>query len=152
MAVARGRSRHFRAPGVVLDHPRQLGRGVGDIGVGPSPRAIDQIVAVQRKQGVAVDTIVVSGGAAQSPLVRQILADATGLAVAASSSPEPVLLGSAMLGAVAAGDHDDVSQAMEAMSTLGEMHRPQPELAEWHDRRFKAFEALQGVGREIRNG
>jgi D-ribulokinase len=111
-----------------------------------------QIVAVQRDKGVAVDTIVVSGGAAQNPLVRQILADTTGLTVAASSSPEPVLLGSAMLGSVAAGDNADVRQAMEAMSTLGDIHRPNSDLADWHGRRFKAFEALQGVGREIRNG
>jgi D-ribulokinase len=39
---------------------------------------------------------------------------------------------------------------MEAMSTLGETYTPQPALAGWHERRFKAFEALQGVGRDIR--
>jgi D-ribulokinase len=111
-----------------------------------------QIVAAQHGKGVVVDTIVVSGGAAQSPLVRQTLADATGLTVAASSSPEPVLLGSAMLGSVAAGDNADVRQAMEAMSSLGDIHRPDAALADWHDRRFKAFEALQGVGQRIRDG
>jgi D-ribulokinase len=109
-----------------------------------------QIVRAEREKGIAVDTIVVSGGAGQSGLVRQILADATGLTVAASSSPEPVLLGSAMLGAVASGDHADLRQAMEAMSTLGETYTPQPSLADWHERRFAAFEALQGVGRSIR--
>jgi len=111
-----------------------------------------QIVTAQQGKGIAVDMIVVSGGAAQSPLVRQVLADATGLTVAASSSPEPVLLGSAMLGSVAAGDHADVGQAMEAMSTLGEIHRPNAASADWHDKRFKAFEALQDVGRKIKGG
>jgi D-ribulokinase len=109
-----------------------------------------QIVRAEQEKGIAVDTIVVSGGAAQSTLVRQILADTTGIAVAASSSPEPVLLGSAMLGAVASGDHADLRHAMETMSTLGEIYAPQPDLADWHERRFKAFEALQGVGRDIR--
>ncbi|TAN08589.1 MAG: ribulokinase [Rhizobiaceae bacterium] len=109
-----------------------------------------QIVHAQREKGIAIDTIVVSGGAAQSPLVRQVLADTTGLAVAASSSPEPVLLGSAMLGAVASGDRTDLARAMEAMSALGEIHRPQPALAGWNERRFTAFEALQKVGRSIR--
>jgi D-ribulokinase len=109
-----------------------------------------QIVRAEQEKGIAVDTIVVSGGAAQSALVRQILADTTGIAVAASSSPEPVLLGSAMLGAVAAGDHADLRRAMETMSTLGEVYAPRPDLADWHERRFKAFEALQGVGRDIR--
>lgn len=111
-----------------------------------------QIVHAQQGKGIAVDTIVVSGGAAQSALVRQILADTTGLTVAASSSPEPVLLGSAMLGSVAAGDHSDVRHAMEAMSTLGEVYAPQADLTGWHERRFAAFEALQGVGRGIRDG
>jgi D-ribulokinase len=111
-----------------------------------------QIIRAQQDKGIAIDTIVVSGGAAQSPLVRQALADGTGLAVAASSSPEPVLLGSAMLGSVASGDHADLGLAMETMSALGEIHRPQPALAEWHNRRFTAFEALQKVGRSIRSG
>jgi D-ribulokinase len=110
-----------------------------------------QIVRAEQEKGIAVDTIVVSGGAAQSGLVRQILADTTGLTVAASSSPEPVLLGSAMLGAVASGDSPDLRQAMEAMSTLGETYAPQPGLADWHERRFAAFEALQGAGRSIRD-
>ncbi|MGN6467719.1 MAG: FGGY-family carbohydrate kinase [Rhizobiaceae bacterium] len=111
-----------------------------------------QIVLAQREKGIAVDTIVVSGGAGQSPLVRQVLADATGLAVAGSSSPEPVLLGSAMLGSVAAGDNPDLGAAMETMSTLGEVYAPLPGLAGWHRRRFAAFEALQGVGRSIGGG
>ncbi|HVW57977.1 MAG TPA: FGGY-family carbohydrate kinase [Rhizobiaceae bacterium] len=111
-----------------------------------------QIVRAQQENGIAIDTIVVSGGAAQSPLVRQVLADTTGLAVAASSSPEPVLLGSAMLGSVASGEHVDLGRAMEAMSALGEIHRPQSAFAGWHDRRFAAFEALQKVGRAIRRG
>jgi D-ribulokinase len=111
-----------------------------------------QIVRAEQEKGIAVDTIVVSGGAGQSALVRQILADATGLTVVASSSPEPVLLGSAMLGAVASGDHADLRQAMEAMSSLGEIYAPRPDLSDWHGRRFAAFEALQQVGRTIRNG
>jgi D-ribulokinase len=67
-----------------------------------------QIVRAQQNKGIKIDTIVVSGGAAQSRLVRQVLADTTGLTVAASASPEPVLLGSAMLGSVASGSHPSV--------------------------------------------
>ncbi|WP_439409541.1 FGGY-family carbohydrate kinase [Bradyrhizobium sp. DASA03076] len=109
-----------------------------------------QIVRAQQDKGIAIDTIVVSGGAAQSRLVRQVLADTTGLTVAASASPEPVLLGSAMLGAVASGDHVSVAEAMEAMSALGEIHTPHAALAGWNEKRFAAFEALQQVGRSIR--
>jgi len=109
-----------------------------------------QIVRAQQEKGIPIDTIVVSGGAGQSPLVRQLLADTTGMVVAASTSPEPVLLGSAILGAVAAGRYKDTSEAMSAMSELGEIYHPQPQLADWHSRRFKAFELLQSAGRTIR--
>lgn len=109
-----------------------------------------QIVQAQREKGVPTDTIVVSGGAGQSPLVRQLLADTTGLAVAASTSPEPVLLGSAILGALAGGRFPDATSAMSAMSELGDIHHPQADLSGWHDSRFAAFEALQQVGRRIR--
>lgn len=108
-----------------------------------------QIVNAQAAKGIKTDTIVVSGGATRSALVRQMLADATGLTVAASVSPEPVLLGSAMLGAAAAGAFKDLSEAMSAMSALGEVHQPNPATREWHDRRFEAFELLQSAGRKI---
>jgi D-ribulokinase len=108
-----------------------------------------QIIHAQRGAGIPTDTIVISGGAGQSPLVRQVLADATGLTVAASTSPEPVLLGSAILAAVAAGRYGDVSTAMSAMSELGDVYQPDPDVATWHAGRFEAFEKLQAVGREI---
>ena len=108
-----------------------------------------QIIDAQRAAGITTDTIVISGGAGQSPLVRQILADATGLAVAASSSPEPVLLGSAILAAVAAGRHADVGTAMSAMSELGDVRQPDPAVATWHAKRLVAFQKLQALGREV---
>lgn len=110
---------------------------------------VRQIVEAQRAAGITTDTIVISGGAGQSPLVQQIIADATGLAVAASSSPEPVLLGSAILAAVAAGVHADVGTAMSAMSELGDVRQPDPVTAEWHAKRFVAFQRLQALGRDV---
>ncbi|MEP6567996.1 MAG: FGGY-family carbohydrate kinase, partial [Mesorhizobium sp.] len=112
---------------------------------------VRQIVAAMAEKNIAIDTIVVSGGAAQSELVRQLLADTTGLTVAGSTSPEPVLLGSAMLGAVAAKIYPDVISAMTGMSRIGEIYRPAGEtLKAWHDKRFTAFELLQQAGRAIR--
>lgn len=112
---------------------------------------VRQILAAMAASGVSIDTIVISGGAGQSPLVRQLLADSTGVVVAASQSPEPVLLGAAMLGAVAAGGYADLATAMPAMSRLGEIYRPVGgDLRLWHDRRYEAFLALQQAGRAIR--
>ncbi|WP_421917107.1 FGGY-family carbohydrate kinase [Mesorhizobium sp.] len=112
---------------------------------------VRQIVAAMAGKGLAIDTIVVSGGAAQSELVRQLLADTTGLTVAASTSPEPVLLGSAMLGAVAAGRYPDLISAMTGMSAMGEIYRPAGgPLKALHDKRFGAFELLQKAARAVR--
>ena len=113
---------------------------------------VRQIVAAMAGKGLAIDTIVVSGGAAQSELVRQLLADTTGLTVASSTSPEPVLLGSAMLGAVAAGRYPDLISAMTGMSTMGEVYRPAGgPLKALHDKRFGAFELLRKAARAIRD-
>ena len=61
-----------------------------------------------------------------------------------------MLLGSAMLGAVAAGAWENIVSAMSGMSELGEICAPLPETAAWHERRFRAFELLQNAGRKVR--
>ena len=61
-----------------------------------------------------------------------------------------MLLGSAMLAAVAAGAYADIDEAMSAMSELGDTYVPLPETAAWHERRFRAFEMLQAAGRALR--
>jgi D-ribulokinase len=109
-----------------------------------------QIVDAMGERGTHIDTIVVSGGAAQDPLVRQILADATGIEVAATSAAEPVLLGSAILGAVASGRHATIDIAMREMSAIDVTYQPNAEVAEWHRQRRDAFAILQAAGRAIR--
>ncbi|MGB3897291.1 MAG: FGGY-family carbohydrate kinase, partial [Mesorhizobium sp.] len=110
-----------------------------------------QIVEAERESGIAIEAMVVSGGAGQSALSRQLLADSTGLAVAASTSQEPVLLGASMLGAVAGGAFPDLETAMVEMAELGAVHRPSPATGGWHRHRFEAFELLQKAGRAIRS-
>ena len=67
------------------------------------------VVDALRAHGVESELMVISGGAARSALVRQIMTDTTGLTVALPRTPEPVLLGAAMLGAVAGGASMDRS-------------------------------------------
>lgn len=115
--------------------------GLSGLGYG-----LRQIIETQRAHGVRTDTIVISGGAGQSRLVRQLLADATGVAVCEPGSDEPVILGAAMLGAVAAGAHATIPGAMSAMSSLGEMLVPATDrIAKLHQKRFGIFEALQSA-------
>lgn len=119
----------------------------GLAGIGYSLR---QILNAQNAKGVHTDMIVISGGAGQSPLVRQVLADATGVSVAATVCPEPVLLGSAILGAVAAGRFETLDAAMAAMSEIEVVYAASPATRAWHEARFHGFETLQAAYRAIR--
>ena len=97
------------------------------------------------------DSIVVSGGAARSPLVRQIIADVSGKRVESPETPEPVLLGSAMVGAVAAGAQT-MASAMSSMSRLatGAAAPAGGAIAAFHARKAHACEMLRRIEREIR--
>jgi len=111
---------------------------------------VGQIARALERGGYRFDAIVVSGGAARSPLVRQTIADATGKTVGVPETSEPVLLGAAMLGAVAAGRHG-MAGAMSAMSRLAAEVRPAGgEIAAWHDRRRQVFELAQETERRAR--
>ncbi|MFX1675994.1 FGGY-family carbohydrate kinase [Paraburkholderia sp. A2WS-5] len=120
--------------------------GVCSIGYG-----LRQIIEAQAAAGAPVERIVISGGAGRLGLVRQLLADATATPVLVTEAEEPVLLGAAMLGAVAAGLFDDLQQAMSRMSRIGTIHSPATgEIAALHDARYAAFRQLQDLARAIR--
>ena len=110
-----------------------------------------QLLNSLRADGINIDVIIASGGAAQTDLVRQILADTTCQPVAVAQTPEPVLLGAAMLGAMAAGMFATLPECMAAMSGKAKVFSPAGgQIAARHDQRFAAFEALQTVARQIR--
>ncbi|PTM93342.1 FGGY-family carbohydrate kinase [Mycoplana dimorpha] len=109
-----------------------------------------QIIETQAAAGASVERVVISGGAGASPLVRQILADACGKPVVAPVAEEPVLLGSAILGSVAAGAFPDVRNAMGALSEIAAEYAPSREVAGVHERRYQAFLNFQEVLRTAR--
>ncbi len=109
-----------------------------------------QIIETQAEHGAPIATISVSGGAGAHPLTRQLLADAAGRPVEITECAEPVLLGSAMLGAVAAGVYPDLRTAMPAMSRIATSCAPDAASRRVHDLRYAAFLRLQQAAREIR--
>ena len=67
------------------------------------------------QHGLALSEIVACGGIAQrSPLMMQLIADTSGLAVHVPSSPEIPARGSALFGAVASGSFSDIGAAVAA--------------------------------------
>ncbi|MEG3662948.1 FGGY-family carbohydrate kinase [Celeribacter halophilus] len=110
-----------------------------------------QIIEAEKAKGLPLETLVVSGGAAQSPLLRRILADASGMQVALPETVEPVLLGGAIIGAVAAGFYTDLQTAAGNMSAIKDICTPNKgEVARLHDKKFLAFVTLQDANRKIR--
>jgi len=95
--------------------------------------------------------VVMAGGASRSPLVRQIMADTTGLTVALPRTQEPVLLGAAMLGAVASGGFRSLSETMASMSALGRLSDPtDPQIAMFHQRKRRIHKMLRTLDRDSR--
>ncbi len=137
--------------GVALDSSLESLVGLYLAGLCGLGYGVRQIIDAQRSAGIVTDMIIISGGAGQSALVRQMLADTTGITVAASTSEEPVLLGSAILGAVASGAHPDIQTAMQRMSSIGSQYLPSDGPRKWHANRFTAFKLLQETGRRIRS-
>lgn len=120
----------------------------GVLGVGYGLR---QIIEAQRAHDVAPRAVVISGGAGESDMMKQLLADAGGLPILSTTCSEPVLLGAAMLGSVAAGHHASLQDCMDAMSHIGKRFDPVGgSIAAQHDLRYAAYRALQMADRELR--
>jgi D-ribulokinase len=110
------------------------------------------VVDAFRSHGVDSHMMVMSGGAGRSPLVRQIMADTTGLTVALPQTQEPVLLGAAMLGAVAGGAFQSIRDAMASMSAIGRLSEPTAAgIADFHRSKRSVHELMRKLEREGRN-
>jgi D-ribulokinase len=110
------------------------------------------VVEAFRAHGVDSDMMVISGGAGRSPLVRQIMADTTGLTIAVPETQEPVLLGAAMLGAVAAKSRGSIGEAMGSMSAIGRLSEPTaPGMADFHRSKRRVHGLMRTLDRESRD-
>ncbi|MBR0714673.1 FGGY-family carbohydrate kinase [Bradyrhizobium liaoningense] len=110
-----------------------------------------EVIEAFAAHGVASRMMIMGGGASRSPLVRQIMADTTGLAVALPQTREPVLLGAAMLGAVAGGAFASIGDTMARMSALGRLSEPTAEgMSDFHRRKREVYKLLRDIDRGSR--
>jgi D-ribulokinase len=110
------------------------------------------VVEAFRLHGVDSDLMVISGGAGRSSLVRQIMADTTGLTIAVPETQEPVLLGAAMLGAVAGRCCGSIGEAMASMSAIGRLSEATvPGIADFHRTKRRVHELMRKLDRESRD-
>ncbi len=98
------------------------------------------ILAAMAERGYDIETIVACGGLTKNEVFLREHADATGCPIALPEEPDAVLLGSAVLGAVAAGVHADIPAAMAAMTRAKIAVRPAGGATRaFHDAKYAVF-------------
>ncbi|MHC4127037.1 MAG: FGGY-family carbohydrate kinase [Planctomycetota bacterium] len=101
------------------------------------------IIDTMNEAGYRIDTIFACGGGTKNPVFLREHADVTGCRIVLPREPEAVLLGAAMLGAVAAGDQPSVLDAMAAMSHVGETVEPAGgAVARFHQAKHRVFHRM----------
>ncbi len=101
------------------------------------------IIETMNAEGYQINTVFACGGGTKNPVFLREHADITGCRIILPHEPEAVLLGSAVLGAVAAGDFKTVLGAMAAMNGTGETIEPAGgEVKRYHDAKYRIFHRL----------
>jgi ribulose kinase len=101
------------------------------------------IIETFNAEGYAIDTILACGGLSKNPVFLREHADATGCRVALPEEPDAVLLGAAILGAVAAGAHATIPDAMAAMTRASIAIAPSGgAVAAYHDAKYAVFRRM----------
>jgi xylulokinase len=95
-----------------------------------------------RAQGVHPPSAVVSGGAANSPVWRQLMTDVMGIPLYTVNTTEGAAFGAAILASVGAGAWPDVPTACAQMVRKVDEIQPQPAGVEAYERLYRTFRGL----------
>lgn len=108
------------------------------------------IIEVMNEKGYQISDIYMCGGHTKNQLFVQEHADITGCNIYLPEEREAVLLGTAILAAVAANKYRSVQEAMPQMSKVGEVIRPNFNNKKYHDARYRIFKLMYEQFKEIR--
>jgi FGGY-family pentulose kinase len=100
------------------------------------------IIEALNAKGLSIETIHACGGGTKNPLWLQEHADITGCDIVLPREPEAMLLGTAMLAAVAAKAYPSVTAAMGAMGHSGKTIRANPSTKAYHDAKYEIFQKM----------
>lgn len=103
---------------------------------------VRHVMLHMNRHGYTLDRVCLTGGHRHNPLLVRLYADALPSELALSAHPEPVLLGTAMVAATAAGLHPSLLDAQEAMAWPETIVPPNPHWAAAHDAAYAAYLAL----------
>ncbi|BDU75514.1 FGGY-family carbohydrate kinase [Mesoterricola sediminis] len=110
---------------------------------------------IERRSGVRIRRIGISGGATQSGEICQLTADILGRELTCGETFETAGLGAAVLTAAGVGLHPGIPAAVAAMVRHGRAYAPRPEVAGLYDRLYRRvylrlYGRLSPLYREIR--
>lgn len=100
---------------------------------------VRQIIGHLDAHGFAIDRVALAGGHARSRLMERLYRDALGRGLVLSWTSEPVLLGTAMAAAVAAGVYPDLFVAVDMMAPAQARLTPDPFWRRVHDAAFGIY-------------
>lgn len=94
--------------------------------------------------GHKIDTLLACGGLSKNSLYIQEHADILGCPIVLPRESESVLLGAAILGAVASKKYSSLTEAMKALNAAGQVIHPSknPKVKKYHDAKYRIFRDL----------
>lgn len=98
-----------------------------------------QIIEHFSRHGYAIDVVRLSGGHRRNPLLVRLYADCFKGDLLVSDAPEPVLLGAAMIAAVAAGRYKSLLDAADHMSSTRTLIARDPKRAQRLDFDYRIY-------------
>ena len=100
------------------------------------------IIEAMNAKGLTIDRIHACGGGTKNSVWLREHADICGCDIVLPSEQEAMLLGTAMLAAVASGAYGSVTDAMGAMGHGGQTVRPDPATKAYHDAKYDIFKKM----------
>lgn len=102
-----------------------------------------------QKYGMSIKSLIATGGGSNSRKWLQIKADILGVEVYPLLNSEAGVCGSAMLGAVAVGQFDDLDKAKKVFVKYGEVVKPNPLMTEKYNKYYQRYKKTYKLIKEL---
>jgi FGGY-family pentulose kinase len=107
------------------------------------------IIEAMNEKGYNIQNIHITGGHLKNRLFIQENADVTGCKIILPREPEAVLLGSAIIAAVAGGEFPDILQGMKSMSHAAKVIEPNLSTTPFHDAKYEIFKQMYNFQKKM---
>ena len=98
---------------------------------------------------VTIDSSMICGGGAKSPLWKKIMACVLGAELRCPASEQGPGMGGAMLAMVACGAYESVHAACEALVEISETVKPEPALTALYEQRYQQFRKIYPAVKQL---